>query len=206
MAYNTSVQYIPVGGEFRDFIPDLDIVDPNKSFVEPYLELTTHLLSLPDEELPQVVSISYGINEQVIPIDYATTVCDHFGQLGLRGVSVINSAGNLGPGVSCMSNDGKNTTKFLPGFPKGCPYVTVVGGSEGNSPEVAYNLSAGGFSEYWARPEWQDDVIERYLEEHGEEWKGLYNESGRAYPDVANLAWGHQIMNHGIVETTGGTR
>lgn len=206
MAFNTSVQYMPVGGEYRDFIPDLDIPDPDEDYVEPYLSFTTHLLSLPDEDLPQVVSISYGVNEQHIPFSYANTVCDQIGELGLRGVSVITSAGNTGPGVSCLSNDGKNTTKFLPGFPQSCPYITSVGGTVDNGPETAYNYSSGGFSDYWKRPEWQSDVIDDYLEEHGDEWEGFYNKSGRAFPDVASLAWGHQIMNHDVVETTGGTR
>lgn len=206
MAFNTSVRFMPVAGAYRDYIPDLDLVDPEVAAVEPYLSLTTHLLELSDEDLPQVVSISYGVNEQHMPFEYANTFCDQVGQLGLRGVSVITSAGNNGPGISCMSNDGKNTTKFLPGFPQSCPYITSVGGTGGNSPEVAWNFSSGGFSDYWKRPEWQSDVIEKYLEEHGDEWKGYYNETGRAYPDVASLAWGHQIINHDLVETTGGTR
>lgn len=206
MAFKTSVEYIPIAGENHNIIPDLDIPDPDQVSIEPYLDLTTHLLSLPDHELPQVVSISYGVNEQHVPFDYANTVCDHFGQLGLRGVSMITSAGNLGPGYSCLSNDGTNSTKFLPGFPQTCPYITAVGGTIDTTHEKAINYSGGGFSDYWKRPEWQETAIGAYLQEHGDEWKGYYNETGRAIPDVAMIADGHQIVNHDVVERTGGTR
>ena len=182
------------------------IPDPEEEWVEPYLEFAEYLADLPDEELPQVVSISYGINEQVLPESYAKETCDTFGVLGMRGVSVISAAGNNGPGVACQTNDGKNTTRFLALFPGSCPYVTAVGATESNSPEVATNFSSGGFSEYFDRPDWQDDVIKKYLEEHGDEWEGYYNPDGRAYPDIAALGWGYQIVNHDEVETTGGTR
>lgn len=187
-------------------MPESSIPDPEEDYVEPYLELAEHLVDLPDEKLPQVISISYGMNEQVLPQSYAKDVCDLFGVLGTRGVSVISAAGNNGPGVGCQSNDGKNATRFIPMFPGTCPYVTAVGATESNSPEVATNFSSGGFSNYFPRPEWQDDVLEKYLESNGDEWEGYFNREGRAYPDVAALGWGYQIMNHDEVETTGGTR
>ena len=181
-------------------------VPASSGLAESYLELGVHLLDLPDERLPQVISISYGTNEQVLDESYARTVCDTFGQLGTRGVSIIAAAGNLGPGVSCLANDGSNSTRFLPGFPASCPYVTAIGATEGNNPEVATNFSSGGFSLYFDRPAWQKDAVGSYLDAHGEEWEGCYNRDGRGYPDVAALGWGHQTVNHGVVETTGGTR
>lgn len=50
----------------------------------------------------------------------------------------------------CVSNDGQNTTKFIPNFPASCPYVTAVGTTEGFNPEVATTsfFSGGGFSDY----------------------------------------------------------
>lgn len=129
-----------------------------------------------------------------------------FGQLGTRGVSVIAAAGNTGPGFSCKSNDGNNKTKFLPTFPGACPYVTSVGGTEGNSPEIAWSRSSGGFSEVFSRPWWQEQTVKAYLKKHSKEWKGYYNPNGRAYPDVAALAWNHQIMLRGNQTFGGGTR
>ena len=174
--------------------------------IEPYLELATYLLNLPNKDLPQVISISYGVNEQNVPKAYAKQVCNMFGQIGARGVSIIAASGDFGPGASCQSNDGKKTKKFLPGFPAACPYVTAVGGTENNSPETAASFSGGGFSEYWPRPGWQSQAVGKYLDNHGREWKGYYNKDGRAYPDVAALANGHQVMNHFNVTTAGGTR
>ena len=174
--------------------------------VEPYLEFASYLLDLPDDQLPRVISISYSINEQILPRSYTRQVCDIFGQLGTRGVSIITAAGNRGPGVSCMANDGSNATRFMPAFPASCPYVTTLGATEGNTPEKAINFSSGGFSDHFARPAWQNSAVGAYLKAHGDEWKGYYNAGGRAYPDVAALGWGYQILNHDVVQTTGGTR
>ena len=49
-----------------------------------------------------------------------------FAQLGARGVSVLFSSGDTGVGSACQTNDGKNTTRFLPIFPAACPFVTSV--------------------------------------------------------------------------------
>ncbi|KAF7545304.1 hypothetical protein G7Z17_g9268 [Cylindrodendrum hubeiense] len=205
LADQVPIRFISVGGEDHDFNTDLDLYDSTEAWIEPFLDLTTYLVNLEDKKLPQTISISYGVNEQHLPKNHAKQICNMFGQLGARGVSVIVAAGNLGPGVSCQSNDGTNTTKFLPSFPASCPYVTSVGGTEGNSPEVASYMSSGGFSEYWPRPSWQDSTVSSYLRKYGDKWKGYYNPKGRAHPDVAALASGYQIMNHDIQETTGGT-
>ncbi|KFA74782.1 hypothetical protein S40288_06627 [Stachybotrys chartarum IBT 40288] len=205
MAHNVPVRFYTNGGEYRDYIPDLDINDPTIASVEPWLEFASYLVDLPDKDLPQVVSISYGINEHVLPKDYAIQTCNLFGQLGTRGVTVVTAAGNTGPGVSCMSNDGLNTTKFLPMFPSSCPYVTSVGGTEGNSPEFATNFSSGGFSEYFRRPRWQDEAVGGFLAEHGQRWKQYYDARGRGYPDLAAQAHNYPIYNDGVVEDADGT-
>ena len=78
------------------------------------MDFVTAILAKPDSDLPSVITTSYGENEQTIPVSYAKTVCGMFGQLGARGVSIIFSSGDSGPGWSCKSNDGKGTKKFLP--------------------------------------------------------------------------------------------
>jgi tripeptidyl-peptidase I len=60
---------------------------------EPYLELITYLISLPDKEIPHTLTISYGEDEQSLPQEYAKKVCNMFGQLALRGVSILASSG-----------------------------------------------------------------------------------------------------------------
>ncbi|KAA8899492.1 putative Tripeptidyl-peptidase sed2 [Sphaerosporella brunnea] len=115
------------------FIPDLDVTINDS---EPYLEYLEYLLK--QDKLPTVISTSYGESEQTVPLSYRHTVCDLLGRLGARGVSVIFSAGDSGPGWSCRSNDGKNTPKFLPQFPAACPWVTsVVRHSPTSTPEEA---------------------------------------------------------------------
>ncbi|KAG5995235.1 hypothetical protein E4U43_003075 [Claviceps pusilla] len=152
------------------------------------------------------MSISYGVNEQVIPRPYAHKICLMFGQLALRGMSVVVASGDAGPGMSCQSNDGvTNATRFLPAFPATCPYVTSVGATGGKSPERAVNFSSGGFSDYWSRPAWQDEAVAKYLSRHGGRWTGYYNPGGRGVPDVAAQGIGYPIFNHDKVEIGSGT-
>ncbi|KAK2596691.1 hypothetical protein QQS21_006206 [Conoideocrella luteorostrata] len=205
MAYKVPVRFYSTGGEDHHFKPDLDISNKTTEHIEPWLQFVSHMLELPDHELPQVMSISYGVNEQVVPRRYAGKICQIFGQLALRGMSIIVASGDTGPGASCQSNDGTNSTKFLPGFPATCPYITAVGGTQGKRPEKALNYSSGGFSEYWKRPMWQNTAVTKYLNDHGDKWKGYYNPNGRAFPDVAAQGIDFPIFNHDNVENGGGT-
>lgn len=230
MGYDVPVRFYATGGENHDIIPDLEYVffsvdesnlkrhyadakhtrfsltDPINEYLEPYLEFVNHLLNLPDEHLPSVVSISYGANEQLFPKPYAQQVCDMFGQLGTRGVSIVVSSGDFGPGMSCQSNDGTKAARFIPSFPATCPYVTSVGSTEGIGPERAANFSAGGFSDYFRRPRWQDEAVGEYLALYGNEWKGYYDAGGRGFPDVAVQGVSFRFWNHGVEDLTTGTR
>lgn len=106
-----------------------------------------------------------------------------------------------------MSNNGKNTTMFAPHFPTSCPWVTSVGATEAFEPEVAVQRygSGAGFSNYFGAPEYQKETVDDYIENLNGLYDGLYNKSGRAYPDVA--AQGNHDIVHwaGIVKTIGGT-
>lgn len=152
-------------------IPDAAAGDPPGN--EPYLDWVNYVLAA--KSLPQVISTSYGDDEQTVPKDYAIRVCNSFAQLGARGISLLFSSGDGGAGdiagndaEACISNDGKNTTKFLASFPVSCPYVTGVGATQNFAPEVSayrplgsigpdgkahgYYASGSGFSEYFKRP------------------------------------------------------
>ena len=73
------------------------------------------------ETIPQTISTSYGDDEQTVPPDYATSVCNMFAQLGTMGISVLFASGDFGVGGgSCRSNDGKGSKKFLPFSPASC--------------------------------------------------------------------------------------
>ena len=72
-----------------------------------------------EENPPQTISFPYGDYEQVLPPEYTDTLCEMFGQLGSRGVTVLVSSGNDGVGDgSCEDEDG--IKQFVPEFPSSC--------------------------------------------------------------------------------------
>ena len=86
------------------------------------------MLALPDDQLPQTFSTSYGDDEQTVPLDFAQAVCNQFAQLGARGASIMFSSGDDGVGGGdCMTNDGTNRTQFQPAFPASCAYSSRIG-------------------------------------------------------------------------------
>ncbi|KAH9020584.1 peptidase S8/S53 domain-containing protein [Lactarius pseudohatsudake] len=137
---------------------------------------------LNQQNVPQTITTSYGSNENVFPRDYAIEVCRLFAQLGARGASVLFATGDSGVGK------GDCTARFTPVFPATCPYVTAVGGTTSFTPEVAASLSGGGFSEYFARPEYQHQAVSTFLGNLGGQYSGLYNPFGRGIPDIAAQA------------------
>ncbi|KAI4724514.1 subtilisin-like protein [Aureobasidium sp. EXF-10728] len=186
------------------FIPDLATpTDTN----EPYLEWLTYVLA--QDTLPQVISTSYGDDEQSVPYSYAKRVCDGFKQLGARGISVLFSSGDNGVGAdgTCFSNTNTSHPMFLPAFPASCPWVTTVGGTAGYLPEVAVSRfgSGAGFSNYFSMPTYQTNAVEGYLDKIGNLYQGLYNRSGRGYPDVAAQGNHDIIVWEGNITTVGGT-
>lgn len=119
---------------------------------EPYLALYQYMLSKTNAELPQVITVSYSADEQTIPRRCAERACSSIGMLGLRGISVIQTMGGVGPGTVCLSNDGNDTPQFTPQFPASCPYITSVGETNQTDPLMAWNISSGGLSFYFDRP------------------------------------------------------
>ncbi|KAF1958205.1 tripeptidyl-peptidase-like protein [Byssothecium circinans] len=186
-------------------VPDLDQPTQADNSNEPYLDFFTYVVGLPDKELPQVISTSYGEDEQSVPVEYQKKVCDMIGQLGTRGVSVIFSSGDTGVGSACQTNDGKNTTRFLPIFPASCPYVTSVGGTRNINPEIAVSFSSGGFSDLYERPAYQESAVSAYLSKLGSQWEGLYNPKGRGFPDVAAQGRSFLVIDKGRKISVGGT-
>ncbi|UJO13809.1 Tripeptidyl-peptidase SED2 [Fulvia fulva] len=186
------------------FMPDL--VAPTNTN-EPYLTWLDYVLG--EQDLPQVISTSYGDDEQTVPESYAKRVCAGFATLGARGISVLFSSGDsgVGPGGKCFSNDGKNTTQFLPAFPAGCPWVTAVGGTKDFQPEVAVSrfASGAGFSNYFSAPSYQQSTVNAYIKSLNGLHDGLYNKAGRGYPDVAAQSNRDTIVYNGNITTIGGT-
>ena len=177
-----------ITGGTPPFVPNLD--EPVVNTNEPYLEYYDYLLGQSNAALPQVISNSYGDDEQTVPLDYAERVCNQIMQLTTRGVTVLESSGDTGVGAACRANDGSNATQFTAQFPAGCPYVTAVGGTQQFVPEVAWLGGGGGFSNYFPRPKYQDAAVEAYLakgisQEVQEYYRPFVNFSGRGFPDLA---------------------
>ncbi|KAI9454059.1 subtilisin-like protein [Lactarius psammicola] len=186
MAYPTKLTFYSTGGS------GLYIVDSNKPAKgDMWLEWLEHVLDQP--KVPQTISTPYGIDENVLPLEYAKTLCDMFARLGTRGASVIFSTGDDGVGKGdCKVNDGSGRVQFIPEFPATCPYVTSVGGTKGGTKDLGSEegaeLSGGGFSNLFPREWYQDVAVPTYLQKLGSEYEGLYNPAGRGIPDIAAQA------------------
>ncbi|KAH9167872.1 subtilisin-like protein [Lactarius sanguifluus] len=174
MAYPTPITYYSVG----DGTDDED---------DQYLSWLNYMLNL--DEIPQTISTSYANYESDFTLDYARALCDLFMQLGARGVSVLFASGDDGVGEGDCMIDGK--VRFRPTFPASCPWVTTVGGTMRYGPEIASDLSGGGFSDYFKRPDYQDVAVTTFLANFGNRYHDLYNDSGRGFPDIA--AQGYRI-------------
>lgn len=171
---------------------------------EPYLEFLTYLLDQDEGSLPQTLSTSYGEDEQSVPEEYALKICNLFMQLGARGVSVIFSSGDSGPGDTCV-RDSDDAPYFQPTFPGACPYVTSVGATRGVSPEQAVSFSSGGFSTLHPRPSWQNEVVSTYLDSIGNTYSAYFNASNRGFPDVAAQGSSFAVVDKGSNALLSGT-
>jgi tripeptidyl-peptidase-1 len=200
MVHPTKVLAFNTGGS-PPFIPDA-FTKTNTN--EPYLEWLEYMLA-PGRDIPQTISTSYGDDEQTVPRSYAELVCQKMAVLGSRGVSLLFASGDNGVGGdgACTSNDGKDTPMFLPSFPDSCPFVTSVGGTKNFQPEVAAwhaankFASGGGYSNYFPRPDYQAKAVSAYTAKLGDTFKNMYNQSGRAYPDIAAQGQSYVVVWNG---------
>ncbi|KAI0344587.1 family S53 protease [Trametopsis cervina] len=129
---------------------------------------------------PQVVTTSYGENEQDISRAMANTLCNTYQQLGARGVSILFSSGDGGVAGSQTTR----CTNFLATFPSGCPFMTSVGATTG-VPETSASFSSGGFSNFFGVPSFQQSAVSSYLTKLGNTNSGKFNRTGRGFPDIA---------------------
>jgi len=153
--------------------------DNHDGDLEGFLDMAALLLN--EESPPHVFTTSYGPNEDDVPIGLSYNLCYVYAQLGARGTSVLFASGD--GGVS--GTQSSTCTDFVVPFPDGCPFMTNVGSTTGISPETGAWFSSGGFSNYFSRPVYQEAAVSAYLAYLGDTYQGLYNASGRAFPDVA---------------------
>lgn len=143
-----------------------------------------------------VISISYGEQEQDLPAYYQERQCNEFMKLGLQGVSIFVASGDTGvggiPGDGTPNGCLRNGTVFSPTQPNSCPYLTNVGATKvypGHTvfePESAVNdpagfpyrsafSSGGGFSNIFPIPEYQASAIATYFADYNPPYPYYYN-------------------------------
>ncbi|KAJ7728162.1 family S53 protease [Mycena maculata] len=171
MAAGVPVTFISVGFDFNDDAGG-------------FLDTVNFILAEPAATRPTVLTTSYGFNEEDLPTSVLVEMCNAYMQLGAIGISVFFSSGD--GGVSGIQSN--TCTSFIPTAPSSCPFVTSVGGTTGVSPEIAATLSGGGFSNVFTTPSYQASDVAAYLGSIGNEYSGLYNASGRGFPDVSAQA------------------
>jgi tripeptidyl-peptidase-1 len=66
-------------------------------------------------------------------------------------------------------------------------------------------VSGGGFSNYFARPNYQDSIVPKYVKALGSEFKGLYNPNGRGYPDISAQGYHFATIWNGSLNVLDGT-
>ena len=139
---------------------------------------------------PWVHSVSYGNDEkQQTSVAYMNTCNAGFMGAGAMGLSILFASGDQG--VWGREGIGK---QFHPDFPGDSPYITTVGGTNFAQKstvgeEAAWNCGGGGFSNVFAQPSFQADVVNAYLTNPASNLPAAsnFNATGRAYPDVAAL-------------------
>ncbi|KAI0676454.1 family S53 protease-like protein [Trametes maxima] len=176
----------------------------NEDGVQGFLDVINLLMD--QGPLPLVLTTSFEFDESAFGSaqDLALTLCHAYGLMGTRGTSVLFASGD--GGVSGVQSDNSCEGKpFVPTFPASCPYVTAVGSTQGSNPEVAAPFSAGGFSNLFPVPQYQEASVSAYLSKFQNNYTDLYNQSGRAYPDVSTQGVNFQIRVAGAWQSVSGT-
>ena len=162
---------------------------------------------------------------------YAKRTNIEFMKLSLRGITLLASSGDAGaPGRTSEECD--EDFPINPVFPTSSPYVLSVGGTIvmnptkasgkvplcnthnciGGGDELNCNLdrcgwtSGGGFSNFFNRPWWQENVSNVYLHSNVTFPPMKYfNSMGRIYPDISLVSHNYLIMAGGNYMAVDGT-
>ncbi|KAJ7473652.1 peptidase S8/S53 domain-containing protein, partial [Mycena galericulata] len=182
-------------------------------FGTPILDTSTFLDGV--DNPPSVMTTSYGVMENQFESAVAKKICDSYMALSARGISVLFSSGDdwylyRAGGVRGNHDNSSipgfcESNMFIPVFPASCPYVTAVGATQGFKPELATNLTGGGFSDLFSRPWYQIQAVDGFLRTIPSDFAGTFNKSGRGYPDVAAQGWDLDMVFEGTTFTDGGT-
>ncbi|KAJ7927036.1 family S53 protease [Mycena leptocephala] len=168
----------------------ISVGDNSQDGISGFIDIVNFILAMPVAQRPTVLTTSYGFSEQDLPFELAVAVCNAYMQLGAVGISAIFASGDGGVGgvqpTTC--------TTFLPTAPGGCPFITSVGGTTNVPPHAASLFSSGGFSNYFATPSYQAADVAAYIASIGTLYEGLYNKTGRGFPDVSAASHNIEIV------------
>ena len=108
LTFPTQIKYYTIGGS-RQIAPS------GPADGDYYLEWLRYMFE--ERYVPLTISVPYSIRELELPAEYATTLCDWFRDLGVRGVSILVASGDEGIGASS-----RNLRDFLISttFPASC--------------------------------------------------------------------------------------
>ncbi|KAJ7764320.1 family S53 protease-like protein [Mycena metata] len=173
------------------------------TFVEGLLDTTTFLDGV--AQPPSVMTTSYATTESFFGNSMATKICHGYMALSSRGVSVVFASGDGGVWGNRDTIDVCANKTFTPAFPASCPFVLSVGSTQGLAPEKAINFTGGGFSDFFPTPSYQAAAVAGFLKTVPTNFTGIFNKSGRGYPDVALQGWNFQVVTGGVSSLTGGT-
>lgn len=135
-------------------------------------------------DLPGVISVSFGGQEEKVKPHAAHELCSLVQKLSAQGTTVVFAAGDAGVDGSHGTQAGCKD-HWTPPYPSGCPYVLSVGALHGFDPSRATNgtksfYSGAGFSNIFAQPKYQKDAVQAYVNHLGDTGKGKYNASVRS--------------------------
>ncbi|KAG9312119.1 peptidase S8/S53 domain-containing protein [Chiua virens] len=173
--------------------------------------------------LSNVISTLYSYNEADLSVFYTAHQCAEFAKLGLMGITILYSSGDFsvaGYDNVCLNPNGTQSVGsmiFNPTFPATCPYITLVSATmvPPNSmvyePEMACEeiiYSSGGWSNYFAMPDYQKSAVKYYLANYYPDCPpDIWNSTGKlcAFPDISANGANYVIAVDGEFELVYGT-
>eukprot|EP01119_Soliformovum_irregulare_P004530 TRINITY_DN15565_c0_g1_i1.p1 TRINITY_DN15565_c0_g1~~TRINITY_DN15565_c0_g1_i1.p1 ORF type:complete len:568 (-),score=185.62 TRINITY_DN15565_c0_g1_i1:11-1585(-) len=155
------------------------------------------------QNFPKIFSISYQDFEPSLSPSYMTRVSNEFALIGIKGITLCTGSGDWG--TQCM----ENCTKFQPDFPSSSPFIVSTGATEFLTEDIlgpsgATPWSSGGFSNVFKRPNFQDQVVRKFLG-ISKTPISYFNLTGRGFPDISTIGINFQVFVQGSQRNVGGT-